>query len=193
MEIILELVNEGGLENVGALGSLVQVVTGDIPTANIEIDGGDHGEQFLDWLENILKVAALFVEFETNVSGGTLGEGTVEVSMLFTILGSPGHLLLIGEDTSNEGGTVVATETNEHDSKFGKTGVGGNFLFLNHRLGCLGLLVEESETGLVVDLDVVLVDFLVETGKVGGFLDGSKGEFTFRGRVLDRGLFHSGI
>jgi hypothetical protein len=40
---------------------------------------------------------------------------------------------------------------------------------------------------------VVLVDFLVETGKVSGFFDGSKGEFTFRGRVLDGGLFHSGI
>jgi hypothetical protein len=89
------------------------------------------------------------------VSGGALGERSMEVWMLDSILGLPGCLLFVGKDTSNESASVVSSESDKHDSDFWNLGdsldLGGDLL------EGLGLL------SLVPDWDRLLVhvgDFL---------------------------------
>lgn len=56
----------------------------------------------------IFQVVALHAVFETNVGSCALRERAKEVGVLETLLAAPGKLLLVGEDTRNESGTVVA-------------------------------------------------------------------------------------
>ena len=96
------------------------------------------------------------------------------------MFGVPRQVLFVGDNTSSEGGSVVAAETDEHDSKLGDTSVGADFLFLDDWLGRHGLLVEEGKSGLVVNLDVVVGDLAFDSGEGGGFLVGAEGEFAVR-------------
>ena len=51
-----------------------------------------------------------FAVLETNVGSSRLSEGAIEVSLLHTILGVPGHASLVSQHTGDEGGTIVTAE-----------------------------------------------------------------------------------
>jgi hypothetical protein len=140
-QVNLKLLDQGGLKHVSAFGSLVQVEVADVPATDVKVNGVHHGEEFLDGLKNVGEGTILLVKVETNVGGSALGERAVEVSLLFTSFGSPGKSLLVGDDTGDEGGTVVATETDKHDSEFWDALVSSDGLFLDHGTGLFALSV----------------------------------------------------
>ena len=126
---------------------------------------------------NILQVASLLIELEADVSSGALGEGAIEVGCLGAILGLPGHALFVGDDTSDEGRSVVTTETDEHDSEFGHALVCLDRLLLHHWARGLLVLVVQSESVLVGDSDVVL-SLSADHSGVDSLGDGLEGELT---------------
>jgi hypothetical protein len=190
LKVALKLVDESGLKHVGALGGFVQVEVADVPTADVEVDGVDHGEKLLDGLEDVGERAVCLIEVETNVSGGALGEGTIEVSLLLTSLGGPGESTLVSDDTGCEGGTVVTTKADEHDTKLGDSLVSFDGLLLDDRAGLLGFGVVEGEAVLVVDLDMRLSLGAGDSGEGGAGLHLLELEGACGSSGDDRGLLH---
>ena len=68
---------------------------------------------------------------------------------MLTILGAPRELALVSNDTSSEGGTVVAAETYDHDTDLGHSFVCLDRLGLQNRSLTLLVLGEHSEAVLV--------------------------------------------
>jgi len=142
-KVVLELLDESRLENVRSLCCLVEVSTVDIPTGDLKVNRIDHREQVLHGLVNIRESTILLAVFETNVAGGGLSEGTVHVGLDLTVAAVPSDLLLVGDDTSGESGTVVTTKTDKHDTELGNVFVGLDLLLLGNSL----------EIGLVLSID----------------------------------------
>ena len=90
------------------------------------------------------------------MSGGGLGERSVEVGFLRTVASSPCQLTLVGKNTSDEGGAVVATETDEHDTEAWHCLLSLDALRLEHGAGCRLSFVIDSEAILVSDVDLTL-------------------------------------
>lgn len=153
-ELILELLKEGRLKNLGALGSLMKVSGADVPTTDIKVNGGNHGEQILDWQEDVLEGTSLLIHFEANMSGGTLGERAMEVGLDFASPGLPGHGLSVGDEASCESGAIVAAKTDEHDTELGHLLASLDRLGLDD--GTNLAVLEESEAVLVLHVDVGL-------------------------------------
>lgn len=128
MQLALELVDQVGLEDLGALARIEEVGPGDVPAADDELSGLDHGEDLLDGLVHILQMARLLVEPEANVGSGALSEGAVEVGRLDAVLGLPGDLVLVGEEASDQGGAIVAANADEQHSKLGDLLLSGNLV-----------------------------------------------------------------
>jgi hypothetical protein len=59
-----------------------------------------------------------------------LGDTAVVIGSLFSSLVEPLEFLFVSDNTSGEGGAVVSTPTNEHDSEFGNFGVSFESVFL---------------------------------------------------------------
>ena len=83
------------------------------------------------------------------MSGGRLGERSVEVGFLLTVASAPCQLTLVGEDTSGEGGAIVATKTDEHDTEAWHCLLSLDALRLEHGAGCRLSFIKDSETILV--------------------------------------------
>lgn len=74
LELWAELVEKGRLEDACSQGSFVQVVAADIPSADLEVDGVNSGEQVLNVTVNITQVTSLLIKLEADVSSGALSE-----------------------------------------------------------------------------------------------------------------------
>ena len=117
LEIFFEGVHKRWLKDMGSLAGIVGVGFVDVPSADFKITWVDHWHKVLDWLVDVLEVVGLLIMFVSNVSGGSLGEGTVEVWVLNSSLGLPSLLLFVGENSGNESTSVVSTKADKHDSK----------------------------------------------------------------------------
>ena len=156
LKLWAKLLEQGGLEDRSALGSFVQVGVADVPSADLHVDRVDGREQVLDVAMHILQLTRLLIKFESNVSSCALSEGTVEVCSLLTILCGPGHVALVGEDTGDKRGSIVATETDEHNTESGHTLVSLDDLGLGNCARHLLLLVVQGEPVLVRHGDLIL-------------------------------------
>ena len=114
-DLLLEVV----VENLGALEGGGEVSTVDIPAADLKVAGVDHGEEVL---EGDVDLLTLLGDAETD--GGALSERAVEVGLVLALAGVPLGLHAVGDDTGGEGGAVVATETDEHDTELGGLALG---------------------------------------------------------------------
>ena len=108
----------GRLEDLGAIHGLVEGQAGDVPAANDEVVGVDHGK---DVVEGNVDVLALGVDAE--LDGGTHDDGAVVVGLLGALLGGPAVLVLVGEDAGSDGGTVVAAPADQHHTGLGDLSV----------------------------------------------------------------------
>jgi hypothetical protein len=140
-QIVLQLFDQSWLQNLSSVASIVQVQTGNIPTSDGQVIGGNKWDQILDGSENVsddlsssdwglwlfvvtsvvdVVVLEVFswqiVDFDTNLSDDRLGHGTVPIGALGSLSGLPGELLLVSEDTGSEGGTVVSSPSDKHDT-----------------------------------------------------------------------------
>lgn len=117
LQLSLELPNKIRLEDSRALGSLVKISIGDVPTRDHEVSGSNQRQQVLYGFVHILQRSSLLIELETNVAGGALSERAEEVSALDAGLSFPRELVLVGKNTSDEGGTVVTAKTHQHHTQ----------------------------------------------------------------------------
>ena len=95
--------NQSWFEHFGAFGGFVQITIGDVPTSDFEIDGICHRADLVDGFVDVLEISRFFVELESDVRGGRLGERTVEVRLLDAVACAPLELALIGNNASREG------------------------------------------------------------------------------------------
>lgn len=106
-DLLLEIV----FEDFSSSHGILHVGFGDIPTANNDFVGVDDGEELVQGDKDFLVLAL------ADLGTRALGDGSKEVGLVSTGLGVPGDVVLVGKETSGEGGTVVTTETDEHDTE----------------------------------------------------------------------------
>ena len=94
---------------------------------------------------DVLELSSLFVILETNMGGSTLGKGPIEVSFHVSCAGWPRQFLLVGENSSHESRSVVATETNHHEAELGDSSLCLNNMFFDHVLELFVTFREDSE------------------------------------------------
>ena len=121
----------------GSLASIEQVGVVDVPTGDLKVHWVDHWHDFVNWLVNIGELLGVLIELESDVSGGALGERSMEVWVLDSTLGLPLLLLLVGKDTSDESASVVSSKSDKHHSELWH--LGGGFDLVGNLLD--GLLV----------------------------------------------------
>jgi hypothetical protein len=155
---------EGGLKDSSTVHGISQVHRADIPSANDEVVGVDHGENVMEGDVDILGG----LRIRAQLHGGGHGDGTVVVSSTVALTCGPGEVATVGNDTSGDGGTIVTTETDQHHTGLGDGTLdlevvdgllgGSNVLaslILRDRGGAVGVLGLDSLVGV---LDVWAVD-----------------------------------
>lgn len=109
------------LEHSSASSSLSQVHAVDVPTTNGDLTGVHHRQDVLHGDEDF------FGARHTDLDGGALCDGTIEVGVFLASLRVEGQFVFVGQDTARDGGTIVTSPSNEHDSEFGDGCVGLEF------------------------------------------------------------------
>lgn len=107
----LDLALEVVVEDLGALHGLVHRETRDVPTAESEIVGVDHGEDIADGNVNVLAGIV-----STNAHGGGTEHRPDVVGLLDTILSSPSDVVAVGQDSGAQGSAVVASQADHQQS-----------------------------------------------------------------------------
>jgi len=116
--MVLELELEVVIDDFSSLEGISKVLLGDIPTADDDVVRVNERKDFLEGSEDFL------VLVETNLGGGGLGDGAVVIGSVGTLLGLPGDVMLVGENTSSQSGSVVSAEADDHDTELGDLGGG---------------------------------------------------------------------
>ena len=156
LHLFLELLKKSGLEDSGAHGRLIKVLSFDIPSGDLKVHRVSHRNQLLDWLVNIFHVASFLVKFKTDMGGGTLGEGAKEVGLLLSIASGPGKLATISENASSEGSAVVTSKTDEHNAESGNLPRSFDILGLQDTSLRSLIFRENGESVLIGDFDITL-------------------------------------
>lgn len=108
----LDLALEVVIEDLGAGHGVSEVQARDIPTAEDEVVGVNHGE---DVVEGNVDVVALDIDSE--LQGRSLDDGAKVVGFLDTLLGVPGQLAAVGDDGGGQGRSVVSTPADHHETR----------------------------------------------------------------------------
>ncbi|KAI6768308.1 hypothetical protein HG530_006317 [Fusarium avenaceum] len=96
--LLLDLGLEGGFKDLSAVHGLGQVQLADIPASDDQVIGVDHGEDVVEGDVDLLVSLGIMTELE-------------------------GELAAVGEDTSGDGSSVVASETDQHHADLGDLAV----------------------------------------------------------------------
>lgn len=107
----LDLALEVVVEDLGAGHGVSEVQARDIPTAEDEVVGVNHGE---DVVERDVDVVTL--DIDSKLQGRSLDDGAKVVGLLDTFLGVPGQLAAVGNDGSGQGRSVVSTPADHHET-----------------------------------------------------------------------------
>ena len=113
-ELLLEII----VEDSGSLEGISDTGAADVPSGDNDLRGVDKGKDILHGEEDF------FSSIDSDLGGGGLCDGAIVIRLLDAFLGSPGDVVFVGEDTSCEGGSVVASETDKHDTELGDLEVG---------------------------------------------------------------------
>jgi hypothetical protein len=103
------------VENLSTFHGLVHRDTGNVPTTENEIVGMDHGEDVRDGNVNVLSRGRIVTD--TNSRGPE--NRTNVVGLLDTLLSAPDNVVTVGKDGSTKSGTIIAADTNHHQSGLG--------------------------------------------------------------------------
>lgn len=143
------------VENLGTSHSLVHGQTRDIPTTKHKVVRMNHGQDVGERNPDILTGSRV----GTETDGGSTNERSVVVGHLESVLVVPSDVVLVGKDGSGDGGTVVTTPTDHHETGARKLAFGLELvLTLDGSSNVLGGAI------VVVDLFNVSVEVLVVGG-----------------------------
>mmetsp|Transcript_48962 Transcript_48962/g.123168 ORF Transcript_48962/g.123168 Transcript_48962/m.123168 type:complete len:512 (+) Transcript_48962:227-1762(+) len=107
------------LEHLAARHGVGHVLLADIPAAYHELVRVHHGEQLAERHEHGITLAVA-----AQLDGAGLSQRAPVVRLLHTLTGTPRQSLAVGNDTGQQGGAVVSTETHQHDTGLGNTALG---------------------------------------------------------------------
>lgn len=106
------------LENLCSLHGLCEVDTADIPTTNHQITWVDHWKDIVEWYVNVLSLG-----IDTNLDSCSLGDGTVVVGLDWSSSSLKLNVSSVCVNDSSHGATVVASETDHHETSSWHFGV----------------------------------------------------------------------
>jgi len=110
---------QGRLQDLGAIHGISQVQAGDIPTANDDIVGVDHGQDAVEGDVDVLVGLGVGAKLDRRAHD----DGAVVVGLLLAVAGLPDEAAAVGNDTGRDGRAVVAAPTDEHDTELGQLAV----------------------------------------------------------------------
>jgi hypothetical protein len=106
-------------EDLCAIHGVSKVHAADIPTTNDEVIGVNHWQKIVERNVDVLSTLAV----DTELGRRTHDDRAVVVGTALSLLGLPNEIALVGNDTSCDGGSVVAAETDQHHTKLGNLAV----------------------------------------------------------------------
>lgn len=107
------------LEDFGTVHGLGQVQTANVPTTNDEIVGVDHGHEVMEGDVDILARLAV----DTELGRGSHDDGTIVIGTALALLSLPLKATTVGQNTRSDSCTVVATQTDQHNTELGNVAV----------------------------------------------------------------------
>lgn len=119
----VELLDEVVLKNLSSSHGFRQVELANVPSGDDDIIWVNKGENVVHREVDFFRSGA------SNLDCGRLSDRSIVVSGLFSTLGIPSELVLVGQDTTGDSSTIVTTKTDEHDSELGNMGVGLELVF----------------------------------------------------------------
>jgi hypothetical protein len=146
LELGLELSDQVRLKHFGALAGVVEVGLGDIPAIHNELSGLHHWKNVFNSLVHVLKLTSCLIKLEANVGCRALSEGAIEIGVLDAILGLPRKFVLVSEKSRHDCRTIVATNTDEHDTEIGYLLFCCDCVLLADVLEALATFIENGES-----------------------------------------------
>jgi len=119
----VEFLDEVVLKNLSSSHCFRQVELANVPSGDDDIIWVNKGENVVHREVDFFRSGA------SNLDCGRLSDRSIVVSGLFSTLGIPSELVLVGQDTTGDSSTIVTTKTDEHDSELGNMGVGLELVF----------------------------------------------------------------
>jgi len=136
-QLALEIV----VQNLSTFHGISKVEAGDIPTTDNEVIGFNHGEQALE----------RSIDAFSKADSGGLSDRSEVVGLLDASLGSPANSFSVGNDTSSQGGTIVTTKTDDHNTGFGNLALNVELELLVYGSDNHGSVLFVSNSCLVVE------------------------------------------
>lgn len=156
---------QGRLQDLGAIHGLSQVQRADVPAANDQVVGVDHGQETVEG--NVDLLVGLGVG--SKLDGGAHDDGAIVVGLLDAFLGIPHKLAAVGNDTRGDGGTIVTTPADKHHANLGNLAVDlevvERFLGSRHKVS-IGVSLDAGGT-----ISILGADFRLSIIDIGGVHD----------------------
>lgn len=152
---------ESRLQHLGAVHGGSKIQLADVPAANDEVVGVDHGEDVVEGDVDVL--AGLGVGAELH--GRAHDDRAIVVGSAGTLAGVPLEAAAVGDDAGRHGGAVVAAQADQHNAELGDLAV--DLEVVQRLLGnrdILAVLSTVNERGAV---RVLGADLIVGVGDVG--------------------------
>ena len=117
--LLPNLVLQRGLEDLGTVHGIGHVHRANVPAADDEVIGVNHGEDLVEGDVDIF----LGVSVGAQLHCGAHEDGAIVVGLLSPLTGLPGEAAAVGDDGGGDGGAVVATPADKHDTELGDLAV----------------------------------------------------------------------
>jgi hypothetical protein len=128
------------LKDLGAVHGSGQVHATDVPATDGEIVGVNHGDHVVQ--RNVDLAASLCLR--AKLDSGRHDNGAIVVCGARTLTGVPAQALTVGKDAGGDGGTIVATESDKHQTDLADIAFG---------LEVIELLLGRGDVLAIVDVD----------------------------------------
>jgi len=123
LHVWVEFFDEVVLKNLSSSHGFRQVEFADVPSGDDDIVWANKGKNAVHGEVDFFRSRA------SNLDCGRLSDRSIVVSGLFSTLGIPSELVLVGQDTTSDSSTIVTTKSDEHDSELGNMSVGLELVF----------------------------------------------------------------
>lgn len=156
---------QGRLQDLGAIHGLSQVHRADVPAANDQVVGVDHGQEVVEGDVDLL----VSLSISSKLDGGAHDDGAIVVGLLNAFLGIPHKVAAVGNDTRSDGSTIVTTPADKHHANLGNLAVDlevvERFLRSRHKVA-IGISLDAGGT-----ISILGADFRLSIIDIGGVHD----------------------
>lgn len=163
--LLLDVSLQGRLQDLGTIHGLSQVQRANVPAANDQVVGVDHGQETVERDVDLLVGLGIGSELD----GGAHDDGAIVVGLLDALLGIPHKVAAVGNDTRGDSGTIVTTPADKHHANLGNFAVDlevvERFLGSRHKVA-VGVGLDAGGT-----ISILGADFRLSIIDIGGVHD----------------------